>query len=343
MRSMIILIVSSFLTLFSSCGKSSTPTAETAAPTNLTVSAVVQTDNSGNVAFSAAASNATSFDFDFGNGVFKNSLTGSITYQYLSSGIYSVNVTAKNSSGKTISKSISVTVTVTQSLVFSDEFNGNGAPDPAKWGYDLGNNNGWGNSELEYYTSRPENVLQQGGVLKINLIKEPYMGFNYTSARILSKGKFDFKYGRVEISAKLPSGVGTWPALWMLGSDINTTPWPGCGEIDIMEHLGRDLNNIYGTFHYPGHSGGNADGGTKMITGATTAFHKYGLEWNATTIKISVDDVVYKTLANSSAVPFNHNFFFIMNLAMGGNFAQAPDPAVTGATMEVDYIRVYNN
>lgn len=343
MKHMMILILSSVLAMFTSCGKSSsTSTTDQAAPTNLNVSAVVQTDNSGNVSFTATATNATSYDFDYGNGVYQTIPGGVTTYRYTASGTYSVNVTAKNSSGKTISKAVSVTVIVTSSLVWSDEFNGNGAPDPAKWGYDIGNNSGWGNSELEYYTSRPENVVQQGGVLKINMIKESYMGFNYTSARILSKGKFDFKYGKVEISAKLPSGVGTWPALWMLGSDVATNPWPACGEIDIMEHLGRDLNNIYGTFHYPGHSGGSADGGTKLITGATTAFHKYGLEWNATTVKISVDDVVYKTLANSPSVPFNHNFFFIMNLAMGGNFAGPPDPAVTGGTMEVDYIRVYN-
>lgn len=341
---MMILILSSVLAMFSSCGKSSsTSAADQAAPTNLNVSAVVQADNSGNVNFTATATNASSYDYDFGNGIYQTVPGGAVTYRYPTSGTYSVNVTAKNSSGKTISKAISVNVTVTSTLVWSDEFNGNGAPDPAKWGYDIGNGaSGWGNHELEYYTNRPENVVQQGGVLKINMIKESYMGYNYTSARILSKGKFDFTYGKVEISAKLPSGVGTWPALWMLGSDVATNAWPACGEIDIMEHLGRDLNNIYGTFHYPGHSGGSADGGTKMITGATTAFHKYGLEWNATTVKISVDDVVYKTLANSPAVPFNHNFFFIMNLAMGGDFAGAPDPAVMGGTMEVDYIRVYN-
>lgn len=336
------LIFSAILMILSSCGKSSSSDTSQNAPTNLNVSAVVQADNSGNVNFTATATDANSYEYDYGNGVYATVPGGVVTYKYNASGTYTVNVTAKNNSGKTISKSVNVTVNVAQVLVWSDEFNGNGAPDPAKWGYDLGNNGGWGNSELEYYTSRPENVVQQGGVLKINMIKESYMGFNYTSARILSKGKFDFKYGKVEISAKLPSGVGTWPALWMLGSDVATNPWPACGEIDIMEHLGRDLNNIYGTFHYPGHSGGSADGGTKMITGATTAFHKYGLEWNATTIKISVDDVVYKTLANSASVPFNHNFFMIMNMAMGGNFAGPPDPAVMGATMEVDYIRVYN-
>jgi len=178
-------------------------------------------------------------------------------------------------------------------------------------------------------------------VLKIKAIKENYMGSTYTSTRMLSKDKYVFTYGKVEVRAKLPAGVGTWPAIWMLGSDVNTVPWPGCGEIDIMEHLGRDLNKIYGTLHYPGHSGGNADGGTRLITNATTEFHIYSLEWSASTIKILVDGQVVHTVANSSAIPFNHNFFFILNLAMGGNFGGAVDPSFTNASMEVDYIRVY--
>jgi beta-glucanase (GH16 family) len=143
--------------------------------------------------------------------------------------------------------------------------------------------------------------------------------------------------------AKLPAGVGTWPALWMLGADISTAGWPVCGEIDIMEHLGRDLNKIYGTLHYPGRSGGNANGSTKTITNATTEFHKYSLEWSAERIRISVDDEVFHQVTNSAGLPFNHDFFFIVNIAMGGNFGGPIDPAFTNATMEVDYIRYINN
>ena len=226
-------------------------------------------------------------------------------------------------------------------LVWSDEFNTNGAPDPNKWGYDLGTGNGFGNHELEYYTNRPENVIVKDGVLKIKAIKESYNGSSYTSTRMISKDKYAFTYGKVEIKAKLPVGVGTWPALWMLGSNINTVPWPGCGEIDIMEHLGRDLNNIYGTLHYPNHSGANGNGATKKIANATTEFHLYGLEWSPTEIKISVDGVVFQTVANSSGLPFNKDFFFILNVAMGGDFGGPVDPAFTSSTMEVDYIRVY--
>jgi beta-glucanase (GH16 family) len=224
-------------------------------------------------------------------------------------------------------------------LVWADEFNYSGAPDSSKWTYDLGGS-GWGNHELEYYTDRPENVTVKDGMLHITALKENFKGMNYTSARILTKGKFSFKYGRVEARAKLPTGVGTWPAIWMLGSNIDSAGWPACGEIDIMEHLGRDLNKIYGTLHYPDHFGDHANGKTIMISNASE-FHVYGLEWSPEEIKISVDGKVYQTVKNSPDIPFNQNFFLIMNLAMGGDFGGTVDPKVKKATMEVDYIRVY--
>jgi beta-glucanase (GH16 family) len=127
----------------------------------------------------------------------------------------------------------------------------------------------------------------------------------------------------------------------MLGNNINTVNWPGCGEIDIMEHVGNQLNKIFGTLHYPGRSGGNADGTTIIIPDATTAFHNYILEWSASSIKIYVDTQLYFTFTNSASTPFNQNFFMILNMAMGGNFGGTIDPAFTSATMEVDYIRVY--
>ncbi|HJW18310.1 MAG TPA: family 16 glycosylhydrolase [Flavisolibacter sp.] len=323
-----------------SCSKKSDPAPQNTAPVNLVVSANVSTDNSGNVAFTATATNAVSYEYDFGNGVFQTVPTGIVTYQYPNGGTYTVNVTAKGSGGQTISKSLQVTVATALGLVWSDEFNTNGAPDPAKWGYDLGAG-GYGNNELEYYTNRPENVIVENGVLKIKAIKENYNGSPYTSARLLSKGKFAFKYGKVEVSAKLPAGVGTWPAIWMLGNNISTAGWPDCGEIDIMEHRGSELNKIFGTLHYPGHSGGNADGNTKMISNATTAFHKYSLDWSALAIKIYVDDQLVHTVANTASLPFNQDFFFILNVAMGGTFGGSVDPNFSNATMEVDYIRVY--
>jgi beta-glucanase (GH16 family) len=323
-----------------SCSKKSDPAPQNAAPVNLVVSANVSSDNSGNVSFTATANNAVGYEYDFGNGIFQSVPTGIVTYQYPNGGTYTVNVTAKGAGGQTISKTLQVTVATALGLVWSDEFNTNGAPDPAKWGYDLGAG-GYGNNELEYYTNRPENVIVENGVLKIKAIKENYNGSPYTSARLLSKGKFAFKYGKVEVSAKLPAGVGTWPAIWMLGDNNNTVGWPDCGEIDIMEHRGSELNKIFGTFHYPGHSGGNADGGTKMISNATTAFHKYSLDWSASAIRIYVDDQLVHSLANSASVPFNHDFFFILNVAMGGTFGGSVEPNFSNATMEVDYIRVY--
>lgn len=320
------------------------------APTNLVINATVSTDSSGSVAFAATANNATSYVFEFGNGDSKIVPSGIINYQYTTVGTntYTVTATAKGTGGLSTKQSIQVNVIVKApgtTLVWADEFNTDGAPDPAKWGYDLGdgcpNNCGWGNNELEYYTSRPENVIVKNGVLKINAIKESYMGAAYTSARILSKDKFEFTYGKVEIKAKIPAAVGTWPALWTLGSDISTVSWPACGEMDIMEARGSEPNKIFGTFHYPGRSGGNADGGTTIISNASAAFHIYSLEWISTSIKISVDGIVYHTLANSSSVPFNHDFFLIMNVAMGGNFAGSIAPSFTSDTMEVDYIRVY--
>lgn len=318
------------------------------APANLVVTATPSVDGSGNVAFTATATNAVTYIYEFGNGVIETVPSGLITYRYTTVGniTYTVIVTAKSSAGLTISKSIQVTVNTVgggaPTLVFSDEFNSNGAPDPSKWGYDIGTGSGgWGNNELQYYTNRPENVIVQGGVLKIIAIKENYSGSAYTSARLLTKGKYSFKYGRIEVRAKFPTGIGTWPAAWMLGDNINTVGWPACGEVDIAEHVGRDLNKIYGTLHYPGRSGGNANGNTILIPDATTAFHTYTVEWSASSINIFVDAQLYHTVANSTAIPFNQNFFILLNMAMGGNFGGPVDPAFTNATYEIDYVRVY--
>lgn len=328
---------------FFSCGKDSNNGPADLGPTNLVVSADVSADNSGNVTFSATANNTTSFEYDFGNGVFQTVPQGMVTYKYPASGTYTVNVTAKSSTGKTLSKSVQVVVNVALSLAWSDEFNTPGTPDAAKWGYDIGTgSNGWGNNELEYYTSRPENVTVSNGTLKITARKESYSGKEYTSTRMLTKNKFSTKYGKIEARIKLPSGVGTWPAFWMLGNNIDAVGWPACGEIDIMEHKGSDPNRIYGTLHYPGHSGGNANGNTTVIANATTDFNIYTVEWTEAVIKFSVNGTVYHTVSNNSSLPFNQNFFIILNLAMGGTFGGPVDPAFSSVTMEVDWVRVYN-
>lgn len=233
----------------------------------------------------------------------------------------------------------STTTTDYTNLVFSDEFNIDGAPDATKWGYDLGTgDNGWGNAEEQTYTSAADNVIVSGGSLKITAKK---VGSAYTSARLKSENKFEFTYGKIEIKAKLTTGNGTWPALWMLGEDYATNTWPGCGEIDIMEYKGSQPTTIYGTLHYPGNSGGNGNGGSTTIANAATEFHVYKAIWSPASVKLYVDDVLFHTVANTSALPFNKDFFLIMNVAMGGTFGGAIDSGFTQSSMEVDYVRVY--
>jgi len=225
-------------------------------------------------------------------------------------------------------------------LVFSDEFNTDGAPDSSKWGYDIGAG-GWGNAEAQYYTNNSGNVIVQGGNLKITAKAENLSGSNYTSARLKSENKFEFTYGKVEVRAKLPSGGGTWPAIWMLGQNYATNTWPSCGEIDIMEHKGNEQNKIYGTLHYPGNSGGNGNGNSTTISGASSQFHVYKAIWSPNSVKLYVDDVLFHTVINNGTLPFNADFFLILNVAMGGTFGGAIDPSFMQSSMEIDYVRVY--
>lgn len=228
---------------------------------------------------------------------------------------------------------------VYDNLIWSDEFNVDGAPDSNNWNYEYGNNNGWGNNELQSYTDSPENVKVQGGNLVITAKKEG--NGSYTSARLNTHNKFDFTYGRVEVRAKLPSGGGTWPAIWMLGSNFQTSIWPACGEIDIMEHVGNQQNTIHGSLHYPGNSGGNANTSSTVVEGVSEEFHIYEVYWSPNFIRFYVDGNEFKTFANTNAVPFNHDFFLIVNIAMGGNFGGSIDPAFNQSSMEIDYIKVY--
>ena len=223
-------------------------------------------------------------------------------------------------------------------LVFFDEFNLDGAPDSSKWSYDLGNNNGWGNGELQSYTNSPSNVIVQGGNLVITAKKT---GSSYTSARLKSENKYEFKYGKVEFRAKLPAGAGTWPALWMLGQNYATNTWPACGEIDIMEHKGNQPNIILGSVHYAGRSGGNSVTSQILSSNVSSEFRKYKVIWSPQSIRFYVDNVLFHSVINSNSLPFNSDFFLIMNVAMGGTFGGTVDPAFSQSSMEVDYVRVY--
>jgi len=227
-------------------------------------------------------------------------------------------------------------------LVWSDEFDTAGAPDSANWTYDLGNGqDGWGNNELQYYTDRSENVIVEDGFLKITAQRETFSGSDFTSARLKSEGLQEFTYGRFEIRAKLPQGVGTWPAIWMLGADYQTNPWPGAGEIDIMEHVGRNQNEVLSTLHLPGNSGASGISEETTVPTASTEFHVYTAEWTETQIRFYVDDEIFHIFENNDSTPFNKDFFMILNVAMGGNLGGDVEASFQESMMEVDYVRVY--
>jgi beta-glucanase (GH16 family) len=238
-------------------------------------------------------------------------------------------------------------------LVWSDEFDGNGLPNPGNWDYDTwGNQGGWPNGELQYYArGRQENARVENGVLKIEARKErltsasDYGGQEYTSARLVTRGKQEWLYGFVEIRAKLPCGTGTWPALWTLGSGGK---WPDDGEIDIMEHVGRNKGEILGTIHTLAynHTKNTQQGSATRRDDVCDAFHRYQLTWTATEIKIGIDDKSYFQFrnpgdGNRDKWPFDRPQYLLLNLAMGGTLGGAVDDAALPARMEIDYVRVY--
>jgi len=232
--------------------------------------------------------------------------------------------------------------------VWADEFSTTGLPDASKWGYDLGGS-GWGNNELQNYTSSLSNAKVENGNLVITAIKEPSGGKEYSSARLVTRAKGDFLYGRFEIRAKLPSGRGTWPAIWMLPTDWAYGDWPKSGEIDIMEHVGYDLNKVHVTVHTQAynHSIGTQKGASMIIPTATTEFHKYRVDWTPYAVRGYIDDQLMFTFINegkgSATWPFDKRFHLILNLAIGGNWggAQGVDNTIFPKSMEVDYVRVY--
>ncbi len=245
-------------------------------------------------------------------------------------------------------------VTTLNNLVFADEFDVNGAPDPSKWTYNIGTGmNGWGNNELQYYTDRPENVVVEDGVLKITAIEENFQGSRYTSARILTKGLFERDYGRFEARIKLPWSRGIWPAFWLLGEDSDGAVWPQIGEIDIMEYRGQEPTIIHGSAHLPGNFAGNPIIKTYELENSRfdTDFHVFGIEWSPNRINYYVDDVLYQSITpedmddnGESEWVFDdgREMFIILNVAVGGGFVGNPGPdTVLPQTMEVDYVRVY--
>lgn len=233
-------------------------------------------------------------------------------------------------------------------LVWQDEFEGTAGqvPDETKWDYDIGS--GWGNAQLEYDTDRNENVSLDGeGHLAIVARKESYEGFAYTSARINTRDLFEPTYGRFEARMRLPWGQGLWPAFWLLGANEEEIGWPDCGEIDIMEYRGQEPFRIHGSVHGPGYSGTNpVTQKYNLYDGRfDTGFYVFAVEWGANEIKWYVDDRLYQTVtASDLSGPwvFDHPFYIILNLAVGGNYVGPPnDNTVFPQTLLVDYVRVY--
>lgn len=354
-------------TLFVSCKKDDAT--NSADPSNLVVEVSIFEDPAGYVEVEATANNAVEYEFDFGESgseLVKNS-TGIITYTYTSSGNYELIVKAYGTSGRFLKKSKTITVDLGDStiiddtgystplsyngmtLVWNDEFEGDELNETF-WNYEIGTgSSGWGNNELQYY--RRENTSVTQGFLVIEAKNESFGGNSYTSSRLTTQDKFDFQYGRVDIRAKLPKGQGIWPALWMLGANFKTVGWPFCGEIDIMEMIGggegRD-DVVHGTVHWD-------DGGTKADFGGNTQlsqgifndeFHVFTIVWNSSQIVWYLDDSQYHVIdiTPEDLSEFQNRFFFIFNVAVGGNWPGSPDSStVFPQQMLVDYVRVFQN
>ena len=232
-------------------------------------------------------------------------------------------------------------------LVFADEFDTPGSPDPAKWGYELGDLRK--NDEKEYYTSRAENVRVEDGMLVIEARKESYEGHAYTSASVVTLGRFELRYGKVEVRAKLPTGRGTWPAIWMLGTSISRVGWPACGEIDIMENVGFDPLRVHASIHTTAynHTIGTQKTASTVVSDPSAGFHVYSTEWYPDRIDTFVDGVRYFTFRNegtgAAAWPFDAPQYLLINLAIGGSWGgqQGIDDALFPHRYLVDYVRIY--
>lgn len=236
-------------------------------------------------------------------------------------------------------------------LVWRDEFDGaNGSPvDSVKWNHDTGG--AWGNgAELQYYTNRVTNSTIENGSLQITALRENYLGNQYTSARIQTQSKFSLAYGRFEARIKIPKGKGIWPAFWLIGDNIDTMGWPACGEIDIMEHINSDAP-IVSTIHMPTTSGNDTSIGSDFVLPGgidySADFHLFAAEWESNVVRFYVDNMLFQTVTRADLLPnqrwvFDHPYFVVLNVAVGGAWPGYPDSTtIFPATMQVDYVRVY--
>lgn len=339
-------------------------------PTNVTLEVTVSNDGSGIIEIIAAGENVVSYEIIVGeSGVDPiNSTTGIYSHTYSLTGIYLIEVKAFGLSERFVRKTKEISVTVGldvgpidgedgyitplsyegMNLIWQDEFNGSSLNE-IEWNYEV-NGDGGGNNELQYY--RKENTTVADGFLTIEARKESFQGKSYTSSRITTQNKFDFKYGRVDIRAVLPKGQGMWPALWMLGANWNSVGWPNCGEIDIMEMIGGGVgrdDTTHGTLHWDNAGSyactcGQNEGYTLSDGVFADKFHVFSIEWNQNDIKWYLDDVLFNTvdITPSEMSEFHDNYFLIFNVAVGGNWPGSPNSStVFPQTMVVDYVRIF--
>lgn len=241
------------------------------------------------------------------------------------------------------------------SLLWSDEFDGPaGAPvDPAVWSYEIGDGSaqgipGWGNDELQIYTAGTENAALDGrGNLVIEARRDGESG-GYTSGRILSKERLTAQYGRIETRLRVPRGAGLWPAFWALGTSIDSRPWPACGEIDVMEHVGREPRRVLATLHGPGYSGGQGYGRSfDLDRDVADDFHVFAVDWRPAHFSWTIDGTVHLTAEPSDVAPhewvFDQPFYLLLNLAVGGHLGGPVDPETEfPQQFVVDYVRIYD-
>jgi len=334
-------------------------------PTDLNV-IVENENNSGIVNIQASAAGHNFFTvcfFDGSDSTIVNTNDGTASYTYLDTGTHAIRVRAHltyedytewlgvvnislNTSGIPNTGYSTPISYPNYSLIWNDEFDGNSLS--SAWVHEIGNGNwGWGNNELQYY--RSQNTSVEDGYLIITAKQENFGGQNYTSSRIKTQGVESFQYGRIDIRAALPNGQGIWPALWMLGDNISSASWPGCGEIDIMELIGGNGYNdrtVYGTIHWDDNGHVNYGGHNSLPSGTmfSDEFHVFSIIWTSTSIKWLRDDVQYHEadITPSSLSEFHQNFFFIFNVAVGGNWPGSPDgTTIFPQKMIVDYVRVF--
>jgi hypothetical protein len=368
-RALYIPVALIFLALsLSFCDKNDDDDGTSQDPSNLTVEILSINDETGKVTLQANADNTVEYRFYLGGSDTpeETNSTGYFEYTFEEDGVYSIDVRAYGESGRYLKTSKEFTIGSSHSvpldkgyftpleyqgyeLVWNDEFDGNSL-NTQIWQFEIGdgcpNNCGWGNIELEYY--RTANAWVADDVLTIEARQENFGGRNYTSSRLITRGKKAFQYGRIDIRALLPEGQGLWPALWMLGSNFSSVGWPKCGEIDIMEMVGGNgrENTVHGTAHWD-NNGSHAQYGQSYTSSSDSfneAYHVFTIIWDESFIRWYVDDQLYNeiSITGPELSEFHQPFFFIFNVAVGGNWPGNPDATtVFPQTMKVDYVRVF--